>query len=99
MAEIRRYHPLVADDLAEAVKYYDDISVDLGNRFRASLRHRLETITERPDSFGRIHKEMRAAMLDRFPYVVLFEHARGAILILGLFHAASDQGRWFEREL
>jgi plasmid stabilization system protein ParE len=99
MAEIRRYHPLVADDLAEAVGYYDDISVDLGNRFRASLRSRLETITERPDSFGRIHQEMRAAMLDRFPYVVLFEHMRGAILILGLFHAASDRERWFEREL
>ena len=36
--------------------YYDDISVDLGNRFRASFRDRLDTITKRPDSFGRIHE-------------------------------------------
>lgn len=40
MAKTRRYHPLVADDLAAAVAYYDGISVDLGNRFRASVRDR-----------------------------------------------------------
>ena len=99
MAETRHYHPLVADDLAAAVAYYDDISVDLGNRFRASVRNRIERITERPDSFGRIHQQLRAAMVDRFPYVILFEHENESVAILGIFHAASDRGRWFERSL
>lgn len=67
MARIRRYHPLVADDLAAAVAYYDNISVDLGNRFRASVRYRLETITERPDSFGRIHEQLRQRWLTDSP--------------------------------
>ena len=58
MARTRKYHPLVADDLAAAVAYYDDISVELGNRFRASVRDRIETITERPDSFGRVREEL-----------------------------------------
>jgi hypothetical protein len=35
MAELLRYHPLVAEDLASAVKWYDKISVELGNRFGA----------------------------------------------------------------
>ena len=99
MARTRRYHPFIADDLAAAVAYYDDISVDLGNRFRTSVRNRIETITERPDSFGRIHEHLRAAMLDRFPYVVLFEYANDTVVILGMFHAASDRERWFERSL
>ena len=99
MAKTRRYHPLVADDLAAAVAYYDGISVDLGNRFRDSVRNRIETISERPDSFGRIHQQLRAAMLDRFPYVVLFEHEHETVAILGIFHAASDRERWFERTL
>ncbi len=97
MARTRRYHPLVTDDLASAIAFYDDISVDLGNRFRASIRDRLKTITDRPDSYGRIHEQLRAAMIDRFPYVVLFEHRSESVTILGIFHAASDQERWVER--
>jgi putative addiction module component (TIGR02574 family) len=56
MASTRHYHPLVADDLAAAVAHYDDISVDLGNRFRVSVRNRIDTVLERPESFGRIHE-------------------------------------------
>ena len=99
MASKRRYHPRFADDLAAAVTYYDDISVDLGNRFRASVRSRIEMITERPDSFGRIHEQLRVAMVNQFPYVILFEHEKETVAILGMFHAASDRGRWFERSL
>ena len=97
MAKSRRYHPLVADDLAAAVAYYDEIAVDLGNHFRTSVRSRIETITDRPDSFGRIHVQLRAAMVDRFPYVVLFEHENETVTVLGIFHASSDRDRWFAR--
>jgi hypothetical protein len=99
MARTRHYHPLVADDLAAAVAHYDGISVDLGNRFRVSVRNRIDTVSERPESFGRIHEQLRAAMVDRFPYVILFEYEKDTVSILGIFHAASDRGPWFERSL
>jgi hypothetical protein len=99
MARTRRYHPLVADDLAAAVAYYDDISVELGNRFRTSVRSRIEAITERPDSFGRVHQQLRAAIVDRFPYIILFEFDNETVAILGAFHAASDREHWSKRSL
>ena len=99
MARTRRYHPLFADDLAAAVTHYDGISPDLGNRFRVSVRGRIETLTKRPDSFARVRDRLRAAMLDRFPYVLLFEYENETVTILGIFHAASDRERWFERSL
>ena len=99
MANMRRYHPDVADNLAAATAYYDDISLHLGNHFRTSVRDRIERITERPESFGRIHEQLRAGMVDRFPYVILFEYDNETVVILGLFHASSDRGRWFERTL
>ena len=99
MAKTRRYHPLVADDVAAAVAQYDDISVDLGNRFRGSVRNCIVTVTERPESFGRIHEQLRVAMVDRFPYVILFEYGKETVSVLGIFHAASDRGPWFERSL
>ena len=99
MARIRRYHPSVADDLSAATAYYDEISADLGNRFRASVRGRLRDAAERPESFGRLQNEMRVAMLDRFPHVMIFENRDKHIAILGVFHAASDQKGWFDRSL
>jgi len=97
MARTRRYHPLVAQDLADAVEYYDGVSVDLGNRFRESVRDRIGTITNRPDSFGRICGQYRAAMLDRFPYVIVYQQEQETVSILGIYHAASDRESWFER--
>ncbi|GAB5406776.1 MAG: hypothetical protein Aurels2KO_50070 [Aureliella sp.] len=99
MARVRRYHPLVADDLSAATSYYDDISPDLGNRFRASVRARLRDVADRPESFGRLQNEMRAVTLDRFPYVMIFENRNNDVAILGVFHAASDQSGWFDRTL
>ena len=99
MARIRRYHPLVADDLAAAVGYYDDVSINLGNRFRDSIRDRLESITEYPESYGCIHEQIRAAMTNRFPYVILFELRENVVGILGVFHAASGRTGWFQRTL
>lgn len=99
MANARRYHSEVANDLVAATTYYDDISEKLGNRFRLSIRDRIEQIAERPESFGRIHEQLRAAKIDRFPYVVVFEYDNSIVSILGIFHASSDRGGWFERTL
>jgi len=99
MAEARRFHPLVAEDLTRAVRYYDDVSIELGNRFRDSVRDRLRSISEFPESYGCIHGLIRAAMTRRFPYVILFELRGDTVLILGVFHAASDQTGWFDRSL
>ena len=99
MARPRRYHPLVAQDLADAVAYYDGVSDDLGNRFRESVRDRIATITDRPDSFGRIWDHYRAALLDRFPYVIVYEQEKETVSILGIYHAASDRETWFERSV
>jgi hypothetical protein len=49
-----RYHPLFASDLAAACSYYDSIAEMLGNRFRGNVRSIIQTVVERPESFGRI---------------------------------------------
>jgi len=99
MARTHRYHPLIADDLASATGYYDDVSLDLGNRFRSSVRQSLKSIQEYPESYGVIHQQIRAAIMDRFPYVVLFELRENTVFILSIVHAASDRDGWFDRAI
>ena len=97
MANSRRYHPLVVDDLASATSHYDDISRPLGSRFRDAVRLRLEMVTRNPESFTRIHNELRVALVDRFPYVIVYELIGEIVFISGIFHAHSEQKSWFER--
>lgn len=94
-----RYHPLVAVELRDACLRYDAISPALGNRFRASVQARLEAIVQRPESLGTIVGEFRGALVDRFPYVVVFAVENGVPCIYGVRHAASDRKSWFDRTM
>ena len=94
-----RFHPQTADDLTSATAYYDEISESVGQRFRDAIRGRFQAIAERPESFACIHDQQRAALVNGFPYVMLFEYLNNFVTILGIFHAASDQSGWFNRSV
>ena len=94
-----RYHPQVAADLRDACKYYDAIGLALGDRFRTNVRMIIERIIEQPESYGFIGGCYRGAMVDRFPYVVVFAVENNVTCIYGVRHAASDQSSWFNRSM
>jgi hypothetical protein len=93
MADLLRFHPLVADDLSAATEWYDSISVELGNRFRADVNSRLDAVELRPESFAIVDAPLRAARAGRYPYLIVFEHSR-LTEVLGVFHSASDPSKW-----
>lgn len=98
MADSLRFHPLVADDLEAATGWYDGISIELGNRLRAAIDARLDTVEQRPESYGMVDAPLRAARVDRFPYLIVFEHSSAATEVLGVFHSASDPSKWRARK-
>lgn len=99
MADPLRFHPLVADDLEAAIEWYENISADLGNRFRQAVDARLDSIEMHPDSFSLVHESLRVAMVDGFPYLITYRlrDRDTAAEILGVFHAASDPEKWRRR--
>ncbi len=98
MANPLRFHPLVADDLSAATAWYDNVSVDLGNRFRSDIDARLDAVELRPESFAIVDAPLRAAMVGKFPYLIVFEHSPVSTEILGVFHSASDPRKWRGRK-
>ena len=97
MADRLRFHPLVAYDLRDAIAWYDEISVGLGNRFRARTDSRFDDILANPKFFGRAFDDVRFARVRRFPYVILFRVVGETVFVLGVFHAASDPEKWRRR--
>ncbi len=98
MAEPLRFHPLVADDIEAAANWYDNISPDLGHRFCVAVDFRLDAVELRPESFGVVDHPLRASRVERFPYLIVFEHSKSATDVLGVFHTASDPNKWRGRK-
>ena len=98
MAEPLRFHPLVADDLEAAATWYDDTSIELGNRFRLAVDSRFDAVELRPESFGLVDPPLGAARVGHFPYLIVLEHSRLATVVPGVFHSASDPTKWRGRK-
>jgi len=76
--------PEVADELAEAARWYRDISPSLSEAFFAEYEAAVARVQEYPRSYPVVHpaKRVRRALLHRFPYALfataLSIHAVGA---------------------
>jgi plasmid stabilization system protein ParE len=88
---------LIPDDLAEPLDYYEKISSDLANRFRASVDQRLDDIAERPESFPVDVPPIRFAKIDRFPYLVFFSVKATFVSVIAILHGSSDPSNWRNR--
>jgi plasmid stabilization system protein ParE len=92
-----RFHPLVSSDLRGAIRWYDEISKQLADRFRKRVNARFDDIETQPQLFPTAFDDVRFARVRRFPYLILFRETEHAVLVLGVFHAASNPEKWRQR--
>ena len=97
MADRLRFHRNVASDLREAMRWYDEISPHLGQRFRDLANERFDAIADNPEWFPFAFDDVRFARLKRFPYLMLFRERGDHVQVLGVFHSASDPRKWRHR--
>lgn len=64
------YLPEAEDDIAATFRSYQLERHGLGDQFKSSLRRTLDAVEERPLSYAVYWKDVRTALLHRFPYVV-----------------------------
>ena len=81
-------------DLAEAYRWYSEKVPGLGSDFLAVVERALESIKENPARFPVIYREVRRALMRRFPYGIFFIVAGNKVIVLGLMHAARDPVKW-----
>ncbi len=59
-------------DLAEAYRWYREIMPGLGSDFLEVVERALESIVENPVRFPVTYREVRRALMRRFPYGIFF---------------------------
>jgi len=89
--------PEAEQELAEAFEWYEARVRGLGSEFLLAVDATIHAIARNPLHFAEIYKEVRRALLSRFPYAVFFLIAGTRIVILAVFHAKRDPKQWQER--
>lgn len=90
--------PAAEAELAEAFDWYEERLRGLGSEFLISVDATVHAIVRNPRQFAKIHKDVRRALLHRFPYGVFFLVEDTRIIVLAFFHAKRNPKQWQERK-
>ena len=90
--------PEAERDLAEAFTWYETQRPGLGNELLLSIEASLAAIQRRPETFPVVHREIRRALIRRFPYGIFFVIDEASLIVIAIFHAKRDPRRWESRK-
>lgn len=84
-------------ETAEAASWYEGESPALGRAFLELVDTVLARVAENPQQFPVVHRDIRRALLKRFPYGVFFRIKPDTIKVVAILHLARHPSRWQSR--
>ncbi|MGB0917285.1 MAG: type II toxin-antitoxin system RelE/ParE family toxin [Flavobacteriales bacterium] len=78
-------------DIQDAIDYYDQQLVGLGERFKLTIDHYLQAISRNPNYQIR-YKDYRALPTGKFPYLILFtvDDEEQLVYVMAIFHSSQS---------
>jgi len=89
--------PEAEAELSDAFGWYEERVQGLGAEFLISVDATIHAIVRNPRQFAEVHKEIRRALLRRFPYAVFFLVDDSQIIVLAVFHVKRNPKKWQAR--
>ena len=89
--------PAAEAEISEAFRWYEDKDEGLGSEFMRALDATLSAIQRAPAGYALIHRQVRRAMLRRFPYGVFYLYESEKIVVIAVFHASRGPKQWQDR--
>ncbi len=85
-------------EAGEAAGWYEGERAGLGKAFLDRIELSLDEIAENPLRFPQIYRNIRRAMVWRFPYGIYFRIRSPALIkVVAILHLARDPRRWQTR--
>jgi len=81
--------PRAQKEILDAWEWYEDQQPGLGDRFKKELHKKIQYILGNPLHYP-VKKKYREALMDVFPYLIVFkiDKYKDQILILSVFHTS-----------
>lgn len=91
------FHPEAEEEFIAAARFYEQHAEGLGREFIAEVRHTLRRVVVHPGSGALFSRGLRRALVDRFPYAVLYRAEVEQILVVAVMHLHRRPGYWRRR--
>ncbi len=89
--------PLARSDITFAVDWYNQKSSPIAEDFKVNLDRTMYRISEHPERYRVVHRDMRRALLSKFPFGVFFRVLPEIIQVVGVLHTSQDPALWRRR--
>ena len=89
-----RLRPESEQDLADAAIWYEEQREGLGNQFLDEALSVFSVISETPLMFPTVHRNIRRALLHRFPFGVYYRVESDEIVVVAVMHGSRNPRRW-----
>ena len=91
-------HDQAAEELEEAVAWYEQCRSGLGGEFRSAVEGAIRRIRENPQAGSRLGAtRFRCLLVRRFPYVVFYSDDTHATRVMAVAHGRRRPGYWRNR--
>lgn len=85
-----RLHPKAENDLKEALSHYLKIDKNLKDKFVFYLDKTFNKILNFPSIYQYETKTSQKVLMDKFPYIIIYEQYKNIIMILAIFHTSRN---------
>jgi plasmid stabilization system protein ParE len=89
--------PEAQQDLTDAETWYERQRSGLGQDFLAEVSVKFDEIAAQPQMYAVAWKDMRAAPLRRFPFVVYYRAWDDRVEVVAILHGSRDPATWQAR--
>lgn len=94
---IIRFIPEADAELTEAREWYSHQRKDLDLEFMQCIEDALLRVADNPRLFPLVYRELRRAVVRRFPFAVFYELTSEEIQVIAVFHSRRDPELWKSR--
>ena len=84
-------------DLSDAASWYQLQQRGLGDEFLEELTSTIQSVQQQPFGFPIVHRDVRRALMKRFPFGVFYRVELEFIVIFAVMHASRHPLRWQSR--
>ena len=85
-------------EFSDALKYYENERKGLGAEFEKEINAIVSLLSEKPLLFPRKYKRYREAIVNKFPFFVVYEITISHVIVYSFFHTSRNPKKKYSKK-
>jgi plasmid stabilization system protein ParE len=91
------FHPEAREELEQSAAWYEMREPGLGDEFLEEVEETIIRILRNPETWRKIHGDVRWCLMERFPFAALYRFREQRIEIVAVAHHSRKPRYWKQR--